>query len=57
MNIQKIRDNLINTINGKQALLDQCIKSDSEFILVEILQINLQELRNILHDVELCIAG
>lgn len=68
MNIYTVRDNLKNTIAGKEkhlAGLQECIREldamdcqdDSWFratVTVESLAINLDELRNILADVEKC---
>lgn len=56
MNIYTVRDNLIRTIEGKEALLERY--EDSEISEVRAtagyLRINLVELRNILADVEQC---
>jgi len=68
MNIYTVRDNLKNTIAGKEkhlAGLQECIRGleamdcqdDSWFratVTAEYLAINLDELRNILADVEKC---
>lgn len=68
MNIYTVRDNLKNTIAGKQRHLEglqECIRQldalddqgDTWFratIIVEFLTINLEELRAILKDVEVC---
>lgn len=68
MNIYKVRDNLKNTIAGKEkhlAGLQECIRgldalddqSDSWFraiVTVEFLSINIDELKRILQDVEIC---
>lgn len=68
MNIYKVRDNLKQTIAGKETHLEglrQCIRDleaidcqdDSWFratVTVEFLQINVDELKRILADVEVC---
>lgn len=63
MNIQTVRDNLKNTIAGKERLFqtynsDLDYASDSEKALIRVkkdfLQINLEELKRILQDVEVC---
>ena len=63
MNIQTVRDNLKNTIAGKERLFqtynsDLDYASDSEKALIRVkkdfLQINLEELKRILADVEQC---
>lgn len=68
MTIYTIRDNLIRTIEGKEKHLEglrQCIRDldalddqgDSWFratVTVEFLQINVDELKRILADVEVC---
>jgi hypothetical protein len=68
MNIHTVRDNLKKTIAGKEAHLEglrQCIREldaldcqdDSWFratVTVEFLQINVDELKKILADVEIC---
>ena len=65
MNIYTIRDNLKNTIAGKQALLDQYRKAQGPatgsedivtYAIVRFLETNLEELGNILADVEKCVA-
>jgi hypothetical protein len=62
MNIFTIRDNLINTIKGKEALMvvyqKKAIKAEDNanmaaaFATTEFLSINIQELKAILADVE-----
>ena len=65
MNIHTVRDYLKNTIAGKEHLLDQYIRAlDGDKMLYEqkiavgaakeFLQINIDELRKILADVEIC---
>jgi septation ring formation regulator EzrA len=70
MNIQTVRDNLKNTIAGKEkhlAGLQECIRQldalddqgDTWFratVTVEFLAINIDELKRILQDVESCVA-
>jgi hypothetical protein len=58
-NIYTIRDNLKNTIAGKEKLLkeyleDLCLAQLPEDAAVEFLKVNLAELRRILADVEVC---
>ena len=63
MNIYLIRDNLKNTIKGKEKYLDEvrtarCIADRSEDIALhavqELLKVNIDELKRILKDVEKC---
>jgi len=63
MNIYTVRDNLRNTIAGKEKYLDEvrtarCIADRSEDIALhavqELLKVNIDELRRILQDVEVC---
>ena len=65
MNIQTVRDNLIRTIEGKETYLDslrQGLKAegltDGSYMAlqatVQMLEINIDELRRILKDVTLC---
>ena len=70
MNIYTVRDNLKNTIAGKEKLLEEYCRardsvSDAEFAdaraqdaayfaSIEFLKLNLHELRTILADVEVC---
>ena len=68
MNIHKVRENLVNTIKGKQDLLDSCRKTIADYdalddqcdawlratITAEFLDTNVGELRRILTDVEKC---
>ena len=66
MNIQTVAENLRNTIAGKEMLLAQ-IKEDLpnitdhtthhvSFVTSEFLQVNIDELKRILKDVEQCMA-
>ena len=54
--IYTVRDNLKNTIAGKQAMLDGLKVSEKEgyFIIKQWLEINIDELKRILQDVEKC---
>ena len=63
MNIHTVRDNLIKTIAGKEKYLDEvrtarCIADRREDIALhavqELLKVNIDELRAILQDVEVC---
>jgi len=57
MNIQTIADNLRNTIAGKELLLAR-YKAGNDAIawaVGDMLEINIDELKRILVDVELCI--
>lgn len=64
MNIQTVRDNLKNTIAGKELLLEQFkttqsrhgINLETMHVCQRFLEINLEELRDILVDVEQCCA-
>lgn len=65
MNIQTVADNLRNTIAGKQAMLDRlnqrkAVKREfhdevAYFATKEFLEINIDELKRILQDVEQCV--
>jgi len=57
MNIHQVRDNLVNTIAGKQAMLDGLENNgkDGYWIIKQWLEININELKRILQDVEQCI--
>ena len=52
MNIYTVRDNLINTIKGKEALLAEY--ESKNILLAGMLRVNIDELRRILQDVEQC---
>lgn len=54
MDIFTIRDNLVNTIKGKEAMLAGLRKDDSAgyYVLRNMLDINIDELKKILADVE-----
>ena len=56
MNIYTVRDNLIQTIQGKEALLESYENSTiSEFRAVAgYIKINIAELKRILQDVRIC---
>lgn len=63
MNIYTVRDNLKNTIKGKEKYLDEvrtarCIANRGEDIALhavqELLKVNIDELKRILADVEVC---
>ncbi len=64
MNIQTIAENLRNTIAGKQTMLDRLIQRKdvkrefhdevAYFATKEFLEININELKRILADVEAC---
>jgi hypothetical protein len=57
MNIQTVATNLRVTIAGKQAMLDGLRVSEKEgyYIIKQWLEINIDELKRILQDVEQCI--
>lgn len=68
MNIYTVRDNLKNTIKGKEALLEQYRQARADngygpgdialdaslFATQEFLKVNIDELKKILADVEVC---
>ena len=59
MNIYTLRDNLKTTIAGKEAYLEAFSADDHEYkiireTMIEFIEINLEELRKILTDVETC---
>ena len=60
MNIYTVRDNLINTIKGKEAYLAQMeqdivtYNQTVNYTVAKFLRVNLEELHNILKDVEEC---
>jgi hypothetical protein len=56
MKLETVQANLRNTIAGKQAMLDGLKVSEKEgyFIIKNWLEINIDELKRILTDVELC---
>jgi hypothetical protein len=65
MNIYTVRDNLVNTIAGKEAYLarvnEDRMSEDAHvrmmaFAILKMLEINIDELNRILADVELSIA-
>ena len=56
MKLETLRDNLKNTIKGKEAMLVG-LRDDSSagyYVLSHMLEINIDELKKILTDVELC---
>jgi hypothetical protein len=59
MNIYTLRDNLKKTIKGKQAYLKAFKADDHEYkvvreSMIQFIEVNLEELRKILADVEVC---
>lgn len=66
MNIYKVRDNLEQTIRGKENFRevlraslpdlshDSCATADIKMILI-MLELNIEDLRKILDDVEICV--
>ncbi len=52
MNIYTVRDNLIRTIEGKEALLAEY--ESKNILLAGMLRVNLDELYAILNDVQVC---
>jgi len=60
MNITTIRDNLVNTIAGKEKYLAELRKNHSQLgvsaAVASYVEINIDELRRILQDVESCVA-
>ena len=62
MNIYTVRDNLKNTIAGKEALLakmrEDIVKYNQtvNYTVAKYLEINIDELKRILEDVEQCIG-
>ena len=56
MNIQTVADNLRNTIAGKQEMLDTLTgKRIPPEVTIHYLEINIDELKRTLQDVEQCI--
>jgi hypothetical protein len=63
MNIQTVRDNLLNTIAGKEKYLAECNNTEltatadriHRATIVGMLELNINELQRILQDVEQCI--
>lgn len=53
MDIYKVRDNLKNTIKGKELLLSQLNGCENKFTR-EFVETNIKELKTILTDVNLC---
>lgn len=63
MQIETVRDNLIKTISGKENYLAKLQSRRSHkgdyyalFAVIEMLELNIEELKKILADVEKCIA-
>ncbi len=54
MNIYTVRDNLKNTIAGKEALLAEYESQSEKMVIAGMLRLNIDELRRILKDVEQC---
>ena len=57
MNIYTVRDNLKNTIAGKEALLNEYENQSEKMVIAGMLRLNIDELKKILADVEQCIQG
>lgn len=59
MDIFTVRDNLINTIKGKKAMLASLDNNGKEgyYVLSHMLSMNIDELEKILADVEVCCAA
>ena len=57
MNIQTVADNLRNTIAGKEMLLAEYSerKTPEHYAMCDMLEININELKRILQDVEQCV--
>lgn len=55
MNIQKVAQNLRNTITGKEALLEDYQYLREPSVVRDYLEVNIDELKSILADVEACI--
>lgn len=56
MNISTVAQNLRNTIAGKEELLELCPETERNINIRAFLKINIDELKRILADVEVCIA-
>ena len=67
MNIETVRDNLKNTIAGKEAMLDshkRYLRSTGTsgpentaiFAVIQFLEVNIDELKRVLQDVEVCVT-
>ena len=54
MNIYTVRDNLKNTIAGKEELLALCPETEKNINIRAFLKVNIDELKSILQDVEQC---
>ena len=55
MNIQTVASNLRNTIAGKEILLDSAAATAQNLNYRALIEININELKRILQDVEQCI--
>lgn len=57
MNISTVADNLRNTISGKEALLTSLKgRRIPPEVTIDFLEVNIDELKRILQDIEMCIA-
>jgi hypothetical protein len=59
MNIYTLRDNLKSTIEGKQQYLEDYLEHNDgmpavKSMMIQVIEMNLEELRKILADVEVC---
>jgi hypothetical protein len=54
MNIHTVRDNLVNTIAGKELLLAGYEHDSTKMLIAGMLRLNIDELKRILADVEVC---
>ncbi len=54
MNIQTVATNLRNTIAGKEELLALCPETEKNINIRAFLKVNIDELKRILADVEIC---
>ncbi len=54
MNIQTVRVNLKNTIASKEELLALCPETEKNINIRAFLKVNIDELKRILADVEIC---
>ncbi len=54
MNIYTVRDNLKNTIADKEELLALCPETEKNINIRAFLKVNIDELKRILQDVEVC---
>jgi len=56
VNIQTVAENLRNTIAGKEALLEEYRTQRPHSVVRDFLEVNINELRRILADVEQCVV-